>query len=202
MAFDSLDILAALALFTACIGAWLLAAPLRAVARLYLRFAAMLFAALGAAAPLGLADIAVLFLLPLGAASLTVSALAQFARPLPAFAASLVLVAALAGGLAALLSGMALFALVPALLAGLIVVAAALNSVAAIPVLAGASLLASGLVLLEQGARAGLFLFCAAALVGLAKPSAKQNPTSRQKKSAPAVQQQCLTRDAAVSGLR
>jgi hypothetical protein len=202
MAFDSLDILAALALFTACIGAWLLAAPLRAVTRLYLRFAAMLFAALGAAAPLGLADIAVLFLLPLGAASLTVSALAQFARPLPAFAASLVLVAALAGGLAALLSGMPLFALAPTLLAGLIVIAAAMNSVAVLPVLAGASLLASGLVLLEQGARAGLFLFCAAALVGLAKPSAKQTPTSHQRRSALAVEQQRLARrGAAVSDL-
>jgi len=208
MAFDSLDILAALALFTACIGAWLLAAPLRAVTRLYLRFAAMLFAALGAAAPLGLADIAVLFLLPLGAASLTVSALAQFARPLPAFAASLVLVAALAGGLAALLSGMPLFALAPTLLAGLIVIAAAMNSVAVLPVLAGASLLASGLVLLEQGARAGLFLFCAAALVGLAKPpasqraSSHQGPSSLQRRSAFAVEQQRLTRrGAAVSDL-
>ncbi|HWX90937.1 MAG TPA: hypothetical protein VNY75_11555 [Rhizomicrobium sp.] len=210
MAFDSLDILAALGLFTACIGAWLLAAPLRVAARLYLRFAAMLFAALGAAVPLGLADIAALFLLPLGAASLMVSALAQFARPLPAFAASLALVAALAGGLAALLSGMPLFALAPAMLAGLAVIAAALNSVAAVPVLAGASLLASGLVLLEQGARAGLFLFCAAALVGLAKPSAKQRPSSHQspsslpRRSALAVEQQRLTgaADAAVRGLR
>ncbi len=54
--------------------------------------------------------------------------------------------------------------------AGLAIVAASLNGVAAIPVLAGASLLAGGLALLEQGARAGVFLFCAAAVVGLAKP--------------------------------
>ena len=47
MAFDSLGILAACALFCACVSAWLLAAPLRPAARLYLRFASMLFAALG-----------------------------------------------------------------------------------------------------------------------------------------------------------
>ena len=49
MAFDStLDIFAAGALFTACIGAWFLAAPLSLRPRLYLRFAAILFSALAA----------------------------------------------------------------------------------------------------------------------------------------------------------
>jgi hypothetical protein len=170
MASDSLDISAALTLFTACIGAWLLAAPLRSSARLYLRFAAMLFAALGVARLLGLADVAALLLLPLGAASLMISVLARFARPLPVFAASLALVAALAGGLGALVSGLAMPALIPMMFFALAIVAAALNGMAVIPVLAGAALLASGLVLLEQGARAGMFLFCAAAVVGLANP--------------------------------
>jgi hypothetical protein len=196
MAFDSLRILAALALFTACVGAWLLAAPLRSSARLYLRFAAMLFAALSAVAAVGLADVAALFLLPLGCASLMISALAQFARPLPIFAATLALVVALAGGLAALLSGTTMLALVPALFAGLAVIAASLNGVAAIPILSGASLLAAGLAFLEQGAQAGLFLFCAAAVIGLAKPS------SVAKRSALAVQQQRLARrSAAIGGL-
>jgi len=195
MAFDSPDIFAALALFAACVGAWRLSAPMRVGARLYLRFAAMLFAALGAAAPLGLGDVAALFLLPLGAALLMVSALAQFARPLPVFAASLALVLALAGGLAALLSGFAMLALVPVIVASLAVIAASLNGVAALPMLAGASLLAAGLAFLEQGARAGLFLFCAAALVGLARPG--------QARSALAIQHQRHARaaDAAVSGL-
>ena len=40
------------------------------------------------------------------------------------------------------------------------------------PVLAGASLLAAGLVFVEQGARAGLLLFAAAALIGLSAASA------------------------------
>ena len=46
MAFDSLTLASAASLFAASIGAWVLAAPMRAAARLYLRFAAMLMAAL------------------------------------------------------------------------------------------------------------------------------------------------------------
>ncbi len=105
--------------------------------------------------------------------------------------------AALAGGLAALLSGTAMLALAPALFAALAVIAASLNGVAVIALLAGASLLAGAMAFLEQGAQAGLFLFCAAAVIGLAKPS------SAAKRSALAVQQQRHARaaDAAVSGL-
>ena len=57
MALDSsLDALAAGALFAAAISAWILAAPLSLRARLYLRFAAVLFSALAVAVPLNLAD--------------------------------------------------------------------------------------------------------------------------------------------------
>jgi hypothetical protein len=173
MAFDSLSIAAACALFASSVGAWVLSAPLRASARLYVRFAAMLFAALAAAGPLGLANIAVLFLLPLAAASLMVGTVARFATPLPVFAASLALILGLAGGFAALLSGATMLALAPVMFAALVVIASGLNGAAVIPVLAGMALLGSSLVLLEQGAREGLFLFCAAALVGLAKPRAQ-----------------------------
>ena len=191
MALDSLDLFAALALFAAGIGAWLLAAPLRAVARLHARFAAMLLASLAVTRLVGLADTAALFLLPLAAASLMVSALARFTRPLSVLLASLALVAALAGGLAGLLSGIAVLALAPVVLAGLVIIAASLNGVAVLPLLAGASLLAGAMAFLEQGAKAGLFLFSAAALIGLVRPSAL------------AVQQQRHARatDAAVSGL-
>src|SRR5579883_2097118 len=105
MGADSLDLLGAAALFAAAVGAWWLSAPLRARERLYLRFAAVLLAALATSAPLGLADVMVLFLLPLAAAAMTVSTLARFARPLPMALAALTLVAALVAGLAALLSG-------------------------------------------------------------------------------------------------
>ena len=163
-ASDSLDLIAAVALFAAAVGVWWLSAPLRSRERLYLRFAAVLLAALAASAPFGLADVTVLFLLPLAASALMVSALAGV---LPVGLAALVLVLALAGGLAALVTGLWPLALLPVLLAGLVVIAVAINSMALMPVLAGASLLAAGLVFLEQGARAGLMLFAAAALMGL-----------------------------------
>lgn len=175
---DSLDLIGAVALLAATIGAWWLSSPLRARERHYLRFAAVLLAGLAVSTPLGLADVTALFLLPLAAAALMVSTLARFARPLPVALASLALVLALVGGLAALLSGLWLLALVPVMLAGLAVMLAAINSMALMPVLAGASLLAAGLAFLEQGARAGLFLFCAAALIGLVRPQLLRSSSS------------------------
>ena|ERR1700761_1933979 len=171
MAFDSsLDIFAAGALFTAAIASWALAAALCFRARIYLRFAAVLLSALGLSVPLVMADVTALLLLPLASVALMICALARFAKPLPVFPASLALVLGLSGGLGALISGNALPALIPVMFAGLAVIAAALNGIAIMPVLAGAGLVAAGLAFTEQGARAGLLLFCAAALVGLAKP--------------------------------
>ena len=164
MLVDSIDLVAAAALFAAAVGAWWLSAPLRSRERLYLRFAAVLLAALAASVPFGLADVTVLFLLPLAAGALMVSTLAGV---LPVGLAALLLVLALAGGLAALVAGLWPLALLPVVLAGLAIIAAAINSVALLPALAGASLLAAGLVFVEQGVRAGLMLFAAAALIGL-----------------------------------
>jgi hypothetical protein len=171
MAFDSpLDIFAAGALFTASVAAWVLAAPLSVRARIYLRFAAVLFSALAISVPLALADVAALLLLPLASVALLISALARFAKPLPAFPASLALVLGLAGGLGALVSGAVMPALIPVMIAGLAIIAVSLNDIAVMPVLAGAGLVAAGLAFTEQGVRAGLLMFCAAALVGLSKP--------------------------------
>ena len=97
MAVDSL--ICAFALFAACIGGWRLAAPLKAPARLPLRFAAVLLAALAAAAALRMGDVAALLLLPLAATVLALGALARFARPAGALLASLALITALACGL-------------------------------------------------------------------------------------------------------
>lgn len=179
MAFDSsLDIFAAGALFTAAVGAWFLAAPLALRARIYLRFAAMLFSALAVSVPLDMADATALLLLPLASAALMIVGLARFAKPLPVFPASLVLVVGLGCGLGALISGNAMPALVPVIIAGLAVIAAAINGIAVMPVLAGAGLVAAGLAFSEQGARAGLMLFCAAALIGLAKPQLLRSSNS------------------------
>jgi hypothetical protein len=179
MAGDSLDLLAAAALFAATIGAWWLSGSLRLRERVYLRFAAMLLSALAVSVPFGLADVTVLFLLPLSAVALMVSALARFSRrPIAVGWAALALVLALGGGLAALISGWWLLALIPVMLAGLAVIAAAINSMQLLPVLAGTSLLAGALVFLEEGAQAGLLLFAAASLVGLVRPQLLRSTSS------------------------
>lgn len=170
MAFDSPGLLCALTLLTAAIGAWVLSAPLRAGARLYLRFAAMLFGALCAAFPLGLSAVASLLLLPLAAGSLMIAALVQFAAPLPVVAASLALVLSLACGLAAFLTGMSLLALIPPAIAGLVIIAMGLNRGHVIAALAGAALALSALSSWNESAQGGMFLFSAAALLGLARP--------------------------------
>jgi hypothetical protein len=171
MAVDSLGLVCALALFASSIGAWALSAPMRAAARIYLRFAAMLFAALSVSFPLGVGAVASLFLLPLAAGALMVAALARFATPLHAFVASLVLILGLGFGLAALLSGMALLALLPAILAGLVILATGLNRIDVIGGLAGTALLMSALASWDAGVQPGMMLFCAASLLGLARPS-------------------------------
>src|SRR3954469_3805224 len=99
MAFDSLQLLCACALFAASIGSWWMTGTLPARARLYLRFAAVLLAAVAASVPLGISNETAMFLLPLAGVSLMIAALARFAAPLPVLVTTLVLVASLAGGL-------------------------------------------------------------------------------------------------------
>ena len=175
---SSLDLFAAAALFGAAIGAWFLATPLRSSARLYLRFAGVLFSALAMSVPLGLADVTALLLLPLASAALMISTLARFARPLPVAPACVVLVLGLAAGLGALLSGVVLLALVPMMVAGLAVIAVAIQGIAVMPVLAGAGLIASGLAFTQQGARGGMLLFCAATLIGLSRSQLLRSSSS------------------------
>ena len=167
MAFDSLAPIAAAALFGASVAAWRLAAPFKSASRLYLRFAAVLLAALSVTCVAGLGDVAALFLLPLACAALALSSLARFARGLRNFAATLALVASLASGLAAMLTGIWILALMPVALAALVIVAASMNSMVA--ALSGAAMFAAGLALL-QGAQAGALLFLAAGVLGLSRP--------------------------------
>jgi len=180
MAFDSLQLLCTLALFAASVAGWWMTGALPARARLYLRFAAVLFAAIAVSVPLGISDDVALFLLPLAAVSLMIAALARFAAPLPIFIATLALVASLAGGMSAMLWTIPVLALGPVILAGLAIVAAGLNGTAVMASLAGTALLGSGLALLEQGAGNGFLLLCAAALVGLAKPAARKSALAIQ----------------------
>jgi hypothetical protein len=95
---------------------------------------------------------------------------ARHATPLPVFAASLALMLGLGFGLAALLSGMVLLALLPATAAGLVIMAASLNRADILAALSGVAVTLSALALWSENALAGVFLFCAASLMGLARP--------------------------------
>ena len=189
MPFDSLAIAAAVALFVASIGSWWMTGSLPARARLYLRFAAVLLAAIAASVPLGISNETALFLLPLASASLMIAALARFAAPLPVLVATLALVAGLVGGMSAMLWNFPMLALTLVIIAGLAIIAAALNGTAIMACLAGVGLLGSGLALIEQGAGSGLLLLAAAALVGLAKPGTRESQVRSARKSALAIQQ-------------
>jgi hypothetical protein len=178
MAFDSLQLLAAVALFGACVGAWILSAPLKASARLHLRFAAMLLSALAVGTVLALGDVAALLLLPLSAPALALAALARFARTPGPVTATVALVAGLACGLGALVTGFAMPALIVVILSGLCVIAASLNAMAAIPALSGVALAASGLCFLQAGAGAGTLLLMAAAVFGLARAQLLRSTSS------------------------
>lgn len=172
MPSDSLLIASAIALFAACIAAWRMAGVLRAPARLPLRLATMLLAALATAGPLGLGTATALLLLPLTGALLALAALARFARPAHSAIASLALMAGLACGLAALLSDRWPVTLLPLAIAALCVASAALHGMALVGVLAGPALLLAGLGLPQGGFGAGGLLLCAAAVIGLARSAA------------------------------
>jgi hypothetical protein len=182
MAFDSIKMLCALVLFAAGVASWSMTASLPVRARVYLRFAAVLFAAIAVSVPLAISDVVAVFLLPLASVSLLIAALARFAAPLPVFAASVALVASLVGGLGAMLWNTPMLALTPVIFTGLAVIAAALNGTAILACMAGLALLASGLALLEQGTGSGFLLFAAAALVGLAKPGIQEPRNNAAKK--------------------
>lgn len=130
----------------------------------------MLLAALACATVLGMGDVAASLLLPLVATALALAALARFARPAGPFMASLAQMIALACGLYALVTGHAMPGLVLVMLSGLCVIAAALNALAPAAILSGAALLAMGLCFLQAGAGAGVLLFAAASMIGLARP--------------------------------
>jgi hypothetical protein len=187
MNFDS-PFLCACLLFAASVAAFRLAGSWRCGSRLYLRFAAMLLAALAATAWFGLAPVAALFLLPLAAAALAIAVLGRFARPPSPLTAGLILGAALALGLGAALGGPLALALLPIAAAALAIMAAAFQGLAMRPLLSGAALLAV-LLLLPGGNPAGLMLFAAAAVLGLARPesSAAQVEAGRARAAGPRI---------------
>jgi hypothetical protein len=179
--FDSLT---PLLLFAACVSAWMLAGRARAAARVNIRFAAMLFAALAAARLLGLlvprfsavAPAVALISASLGATALALGLFAFLARPLPTGAAALALGLSLGAGLAAALSGAPVYALICQILAVSLSTAAGFGALAvmrgraALALLAALSLLCGGFALMD-GAAEFTEMFFAAALIGAARAS-------------------------------
>jgi hypothetical protein len=171
MSFGSAShLLGAVLLAAAAIAAWAMVAALKPAARLNLRFAAMLFAAIAVAAPFGrVGDVAMLIVLPPASAALALASLARFARGVPPLPASLALAAALVCGLAAALLGAPMPAAVPVAVAACLVAGAALQDFAWIAALSGLALLACLFAFLREGTGSGALLFAAVTLLGLAR---------------------------------
>jgi hypothetical protein len=166
MALDSTLIAAVLLL-----GASLYAAI--AGAGVYLRFAAILCAALALAVLAqivlpGFAAAAALPVLPLAGAGLSLCVVARLLRPLPPLPATLVLVLALGCGIASLFGAALLFALLPLLLGGLVATVAALHRAAVTGVLAGVLLMASACAFAAAGLTLPGLALLSASLAGFA----------------------------------
>ena len=135
----------------------------------YLRFAAMLLAALAAAwlsrLP-GLAAAAALIALPLAGAALGLSALARGGARLPQLPATLVLAGALGAGLAALFTGTVMAALLPLALGGGAMVLTNLRSGALLAALSGVLIVAAASAGLSDGLGAASFSLLSAGLFG------------------------------------
>jgi hypothetical protein len=167
MSADSL--VASLVLFAACSGGWHLAAGFRRSGRLYVRFAAVLLAALAVCTILGLGDVAALFLLPLAGAALGMAAWVRFGVSIPDVAAVPILAVALGLGLGGALSGWIVLSLLPVILAALVAMGAGLAAGALAMVLGACALGLAALAFAGQGAGIGMLLLVAAAVVGFAR---------------------------------
>lgn len=135
----------------------------------YLRFAAMLCAAVAAAylsrLP-GLAAAAALLALPMTGAALALSALAHAGARLPQLPATLVLAGALGAGLAALLTGTAMAALLPLALGGVAMAIANLRGGAPVAALSGFLIVAASCAGISDGLGAASLGLLAAGLFG------------------------------------
>ena len=194
-AFDSLS---ALLLFCASIAAWWLSAAARAPARIPVRFAAILFAALAAACVLGwfglaaLAPVVALIALSLGGTALALGLFAALARPVPPLAAALGLTLALFAGLAATLAAIPAYALSAAMLALSLVAAMSLSGFFLVPrrtslVLGAALSVIAGGFALMGGALGVSLQFFAASLIAAGRALQPGVEARRQREGWPAI---------------
>lgn len=194
-AFDSL---AVLLLFCTSIAAWWLSAASRAPARIPIRFAAILFAALAAARALGwfglyaLAPVVALIAISLGGTALALGLFAALARPVPPMAAALGLMLALFAGLAAALAAIPAYALGAAMLAVSLPSAMSLSGFFLAPrravliLSAALSVIAGGFALMG-GALGVSLLFFAAGLIAAGRASQPGVEARRKRESWPVI---------------
>jgi hypothetical protein len=149
----------------------------------YLRFAAMLLAAVAAAylsRQPGLAAAAGLIALPLSGAALGLSALARAGTRLPQLPATLLLAGALACGLGALFTGTVMAALLPLAFGGIAMTAASLKNGFSLAAMAGFLVLCAACAALSDGLGAASLSLLAAGLFGASLPIPKFAKVSRQ----------------------
>ena len=184
----SFDSLAALLLLAVGIGSWRAARGLRASIRIYLRFAAVLLAALAASMPVPAPDLAfTVLLLTSGAASVALALAFCFPRRVPPpWLSATVLAAAFATGLIASLAALPLLAFVPAGAAAAYMVSGCVSRVkenlrAGFAALLGTASLALGaLAMMDDGLiPASLFYAAALALVTRALQKPVEGPQAR-----------------------
>ena len=166
---------AALLLLATTVAVWFVAAGARAAARVQIRFAGVLFAALAAAAltaPMAAATVTLL-VLPLALAVLALAGTAGFGKPVPPAVAAIVLGAVCLAGLGSAITGERTLSFVPVAAALLVLAvtfarqfdAARLASLQGM--LSVLCLLGAAASFASEGAGRALLLFCAAGLLGL-----------------------------------
>lgn len=168
-------LLAALLLGAAAIAVWFLAAGARPAARVHLRFASTLFAALAAAGAFALpvANAVALLVTAISLPVLAFAAFAGFEKPLAPMPATLLLGLVCLGGLAGAATGIISFALAPAALsvAAILLIGARQFDVVRLSsvqgMLSALALLASVSAFALEGTKDAYLLFSAAGLLGL-----------------------------------
>jgi hypothetical protein len=166
---------AAFLLGAVSISVWFLAAGAHPAARVHLRFASMLFAALGAASAIAppLADEIALIVEAIALPVLAFAACAGFRKPMAPLPATMLLGIVCLGGLASAATGVVAFALAPAALSAeaILLISARQFDAARFPsvqaMLSALALLASASSFTLGGTTADYLLFSAAGLLGV-----------------------------------
>lgn len=168
-----MELLSATLLFIASLASWFVAAGARPAARVYLRFAAVLFAALAVAAagpPVAAAAIA-LVVLPLGSVILALATATALTRPVEVSLAGALLAAVSLCALAAAVTNISALSLTPTLFAALAMGILSVKHRSGTQALQGVAaclcFLGAASAFAFEGTRPALLLFAAAALLGL-----------------------------------